>query len=136
MRANTEDRGAKGDCTALMESASSGHLDIVKLLINHGADINAQSSSGKIKKTYCQLIFSRYDPERKKRKKFARNVKSADLREKQSGKLKCMPEFFNSNQQIVLKHYSGIVFTSPSLFFCYDQSRIKWGLTFFGKKEV
>jgi ankyrin repeat domain-containing protein 17 len=36
----------KGDCTSLMEAASSGHLEIVKLLISHGADVNAQSSSG------------------------------------------------------------------------------------------
>ena len=36
----------KGDCTPLMEAASSGHLEIVKLLISHGADVNAQSSSG------------------------------------------------------------------------------------------
>jgi ankyrin repeat protein len=46
MRANVEDRGVKGDCTPLMEAASAGHLDIVKLLIAHAADVNAQSSSG------------------------------------------------------------------------------------------
>eukprot|EP00095_Tigriopus_kingsejongensis_P010708 maker-scaffold179_size282488-snap-gene-1.25 protein:Tk10708 transcript:maker-scaffold179_size282488-snap-gene-1.25-mRNA-1 annotation:"ankyrin repeat and kh domain-containing protein 1" len=46
MRANIEDRGLKGDCTPLMEAASAGHLDIVKLLINHSADVNAQSQSG------------------------------------------------------------------------------------------
>ena len=63
MRANVEDRGMKGDCTPLMEAASAGHtgaiednnnevkllqscLDIVRLLIAHGADVNAQSSSG------------------------------------------------------------------------------------------
>lgn len=46
MRANVEDRGIKGDCTPLMEAASAGHVDIVKLLINHNADVNAQSSSG------------------------------------------------------------------------------------------
>ncbi|XP_034251058.1 ankyrin repeat domain-containing protein 17 isoform X2 [Thrips palmi] len=46
MNANVEDRGIKGDCTPLMEAASAGHVDIVKLLINHGADVNAQSSSG------------------------------------------------------------------------------------------
>ena len=46
MRANVEDRGMKGDCTPLMEAASAGHVDIVKLLIQHGADVNAQSSSG------------------------------------------------------------------------------------------
>ena len=36
----------KGDCTPLMEAASAGHTDIVRLLIAHGADVNAQSSSG------------------------------------------------------------------------------------------
>ena len=70
MRANVEDRGMKGDCTPLMEvmnclclhlhiiclftlfvyifrqASSSGHLEIVKLLLSHGADVNAQSSSG------------------------------------------------------------------------------------------
>lgn len=46
MNANVEDRGIKGDCTPLMEAASAGHVDIVKLLIAHGADVNAQSSSG------------------------------------------------------------------------------------------
>ena len=46
MRANVEDRGIKGDCTPLMEAASVGHVDIVKLLLAHGADVNAQSSSG------------------------------------------------------------------------------------------
>ena len=46
MHANVEDRGIKGDCTPLMEAASSGHVDIVRLLIHHGADVNAQSSSG------------------------------------------------------------------------------------------
>jgi len=48
MRANVEDRGMKGDCTPLMEAASAGHTDIVKLLISHCADVNAQSSSGEI----------------------------------------------------------------------------------------
>uniref|UniRef100_A0A0A9WC50 Ankyrin repeat and KH domain-containing protein 1 n=1 Tax=Lygus hesperus TaxID=30085 RepID=A0A0A9WC50_LYGHE len=46
MHANVEDRGIKGDCTPLMEAASSGYVDIVRLLIHHGADVNAQSSSG------------------------------------------------------------------------------------------
>ena len=48
MRANVEDRGIKGDCTPLMEAASGGYVDIVKLLIAHEADVNAQSSAGKI----------------------------------------------------------------------------------------
>lgn len=51
MHANVEDRGIKGECTPLMEAASAGHLDIVRLLVAHGADVNAQSSSGK----FCQL---------------------------------------------------------------------------------
>lgn len=46
MRANVEDRGMKGDCTPLMEAASAGHVEIVKLLLAHNADVNAQSSSG------------------------------------------------------------------------------------------
>jgi len=46
MKANVEDRGIKGDCTPLMEAASGGYVDIVKLLIAHGADVNAQSSAG------------------------------------------------------------------------------------------
>ncbi|XP_033643957.1 ankyrin repeat domain-containing protein 17-like isoform X1 [Asterias rubens] len=46
MNANVEDRGSKGDCTPLMEAASAGHVDIVKLLIDYGADVNAQSSAG------------------------------------------------------------------------------------------
>lgn len=47
MHANVEDRGIKGDCTPLMEAASAGFVEIVRLLIAHGADVNAQSSSGK-----------------------------------------------------------------------------------------
>ena len=46
MRANVEDRGIKGDCTPLMEAASGGYVDIVSLLIQHGADVKAQSSAG------------------------------------------------------------------------------------------
>ncbi|XP_046405893.1 uncharacterized protein LOC124170897 isoform X3 [Ischnura elegans] len=46
MSANVEDRGIKGDCTPLMEASSAGHVEVVRLLINHGADVNAQSSSG------------------------------------------------------------------------------------------
>lgn len=48
MHANVEDRGIKGECTPLMEAASAGHLDIVRLLVAHGADVNAQSTSGKL----------------------------------------------------------------------------------------
>lgn len=46
MSAQVEDRGQKNDCTPLMEAASAGHVDVIKLLISHNADINAQSSTG------------------------------------------------------------------------------------------
>jgi len=36
----------KGDCTPLMEAASGGYADIVRLLIDHGADVNAKSAAG------------------------------------------------------------------------------------------
>lgn len=49
MHASVEDRGSKGDCTPLMEAASAGYVDIVRLLLAHGADVNAQSSTGEIK---------------------------------------------------------------------------------------
>lgn len=45
MSAQVEDRGQKNDCTPLMEAASAGHEDIIRLLISHGADVNATSSS-------------------------------------------------------------------------------------------
>ncbi|XP_010717120.1 ankyrin repeat and KH domain-containing protein 1-like [Meleagris gallopavo] len=51
MHANVEDRGNKGDITPLMAAASGGYVDIVKLLLVHCADVNAQSSTGnKLKK--------------------------------------------------------------------------------------
>lgn len=46
MSAQVEDRGQKNDCTPLMEAASAGHLEIIELLLKHGADVNATSSSG------------------------------------------------------------------------------------------
>lgn len=46
MSAQVEDRGQKNDCTPLMEAASAGHVDIIKLLLQHKADVNAQSSTG------------------------------------------------------------------------------------------
>jgi len=46
MGASVDDRGNKGDLTPLMDAASQGHLEIVKLLISHGADVNAQSACG------------------------------------------------------------------------------------------
>ena len=54
MRANVEDRGMKGDCTPLMEAASAGHTEIVKLLLSHNAEVNAQSSSGT---DHFQILF-------------------------------------------------------------------------------
>lgn len=46
MSAQVEDRGQKNDCTPLMEAASAGHVDIIRLLISHNADVNALSSTG------------------------------------------------------------------------------------------
>ena len=58
MRANVEDRGMKGDCTPLMEAASAGHNEIVKLLLSHNAEVNAQSSSGIIEQiSYSVFCF-------------------------------------------------------------------------------
>lgn len=56
MHANVEDRGIKGDITPLMAAASGGYVDIVKLLLVHGADVNAQSSTGKCL-LCCYAIF-------------------------------------------------------------------------------
>jgi len=47
MHANVEDCGAKGECTPLMEAASGGYAEIVRLLLSHGADVNARSNTGK-----------------------------------------------------------------------------------------
>lgn len=55
MHANVEDCGAKGDCTPLMEAASGGYTDIVKLLLAHGADVNATSTTGTVMYECCQL---------------------------------------------------------------------------------
>ena len=46
MHANVEDCGAKGECTPLMEAASGGYSEIVRLLLNHGAEVNARSNTG------------------------------------------------------------------------------------------
>lgn len=46
MSAQVEDRGQKNECTPLMEAATNGHVDIIRLLISHGADVNAQSATG------------------------------------------------------------------------------------------
>ncbi|XP_055381299.1 ankyrin repeat and KH domain-containing protein mask isoform X2 [Condylostylus longicornis] len=43
--AQVEDKGQK-DCTPLMEAASAGHLDIIRLLLSHNADVNAQCTTG------------------------------------------------------------------------------------------
>lgn len=62
MHANVEDRGIKGDITPLMAAASGGYVDIVKLLLVHGADVNAQSSSGTmtlpVERTLITEVFS------------------------------------------------------------------------------
>lgn len=42
-----------GDSTPLMEAASGGYADIVKLLIEHGANVNAKSSVGNTALTYA-----------------------------------------------------------------------------------
>ncbi|KAF3825121.1 hypothetical protein GH733_005755, partial [Mirounga leonina] len=49
MHANVEDRGIKGDITPLMAAANGGHVKIVKLLLAHKADVNAQSSTDVVK---------------------------------------------------------------------------------------
>lgn len=46
MNANVDDRGSKGDCTPLMEASSGGFIDIVRLLMESGSDMNAQSQAG------------------------------------------------------------------------------------------
>ena len=46
--ANVDDKGAKADCTPLMEAASAGNVDVVNLLIEQGADVNAKSAAGKL----------------------------------------------------------------------------------------
>lgn len=46
MSAKVDDRGSKGDCTPLMDASGNGFLDIVYLLLDHGADVNAQSQAG------------------------------------------------------------------------------------------
>lgn len=56
MHANVEDRGIKGDITPLMAAASGGYVDIVKLLLVHGADVNAQSSTGRHISNFVRLL--------------------------------------------------------------------------------
>lgn len=56
MHANVEDRGIKGDITPLMAAASGGYVDIVKLLLVHGADVNAQSSTGRTPLHFTKII--------------------------------------------------------------------------------
>nr|XP_018668743.1 ankyrin repeat domain-containing protein 17 isoform X3 [Ciona intestinalis] len=53
MHANVEDCGAKGECTPLMEASSGGYSDIVRLLLSHGADVNATSNTGNTALTYA-----------------------------------------------------------------------------------
>ena len=44
--ADVDDRGAKGDCTPLMEAAAGGFVDIIQLLLHNKASINAKSTAG------------------------------------------------------------------------------------------
>uniref|UniRef100_A0A8C0D427 Ankyrin repeat domain 17 n=1 Tax=Balaenoptera musculus TaxID=9771 RepID=A0A8C0D427_BALMU len=53
MHANVEDREIKGDIPPLMAAANGGHVQIVKLLLAHKADVNAQSSTGNTALTYA-----------------------------------------------------------------------------------
>ncbi|XP_029659859.1 ankyrin repeat domain-containing protein 17-like [Formica exsecta] len=46
MNANVEDCGIAGDCTLLMRAAKAGCVNLVKWLINHGIDVNTQSTFG------------------------------------------------------------------------------------------
>jgi len=46
LKSDVEDRGTKGDRTPLMEAACGGYLDIVRLLLAHKANVNAQAPSG------------------------------------------------------------------------------------------
>jgi len=48
LKSDVEDRGTKGDRTPLMEAACGGYLDIVRLLLAHKANINAQAPSGNL----------------------------------------------------------------------------------------
>ena len=57
MRANVEDRGMKGDCTPLMEAASAGHTDIVRLLIAHGNDVTVTVMIPITSNGGCTLLF-------------------------------------------------------------------------------
>lgn len=45
-----------------MEAASAGHIEIVRLLVAHGADVNAQSTSGLSFIPQCS-IFEKVDIE-------------------------------------------------------------------------
>ena len=53
MRANVEDRGMKGDCTPLMEAASAGHTELVRLLLEAGAEINHRTDQGRTALLYA-----------------------------------------------------------------------------------
>lgn len=47
MHASTEEPSPKGGCTPLMEASSGGFADVVKLLLVHGAEVNAVSNAGR-----------------------------------------------------------------------------------------
>ena len=44
---SVDERGPKNDLTPLMEAVINGHEDCAKVLIEHGANVNAQSENGK-----------------------------------------------------------------------------------------
>ena len=48
-----------GDSTPLMEAASGGYADIVKLLIGHGANVNAKSRYVHVYDVSVHLLMNR-----------------------------------------------------------------------------
>ena len=47
MGADVDDRGTKGECTPLMEAANAGNIELIRMLCDNGADVNAKTPSGK-----------------------------------------------------------------------------------------
>ena len=56
-RDSVDERGPKNDLTPLMESVVNGHEDCAKVLIEHGANINAQSENGKSDKIFFNSFY-------------------------------------------------------------------------------
>ncbi|CAL1272132.1 unnamed protein product [Larinioides sclopetarius] len=86
MKANVEDRGLK-DMTPLMEAANAGNTDIVKLLIQHGADVNAQTSQGRSKKVDLQCLAEELG------ETVTKDMKVVDLKKKILGSTEYEEEF-------------------------------------------